>query len=178
MSHTLQIIMDHRSRKAVIIVSIILLLAGVIGIALPQFMSMAIAWFIGWLLLAAGVFVLFITWFGFRERWIVWLKPFILIIVGLLILFNPIAGAAALGLMLGVYFLLDGFAGVGFAWELRPSRGWGWLMLNGLLSLALAAIFIIGWPFTTAWLVGFLVGISLFIDGLTLLMLGLAAKAS
>jgi uncharacterized membrane protein HdeD (DUF308 family) len=96
----------------------------------------------------------------------------------LLILFNPIAGAAALGLMLGIYFLLDGFAGVGFAWELRPSRGWVWLMLNGLMSLALAAIFIIGWPFTTAWLVGLLVGISLFIDGLTLLMLALAAKSS
>jgi uncharacterized membrane protein HdeD (DUF308 family) len=177
MSRSLQIIMDHRSRQTVIIVSVILLLAGVVGIALPQFMSMAIAFFIGWLLLAAGIIVFFITWFGFRERWIVWLKPFTLIIIGLLILFNPIAGAAALGLMLGVYFLLDGFAGVAFARELRPSPGWGWLMLNGLMSLILAAIFILGWPFTTVWLVGLLVGISLFIDGLTLLMLGLAAEA-
>jgi uncharacterized membrane protein HdeD (DUF308 family) len=177
MVYTLQVMMDKQSRKTVMTVSIILLLLGVIGIVLPQFMSMAIAWFIGWLLLAAGIKLLLITWYGFRDRWIVWLKPFVLIIIGLLILFNPIAGAAALGLMLGIYFLLDGFAGVAFAWELRPSSGWGWLMLNGLMSLALAAIFILGWPFTTAWLVGLLVGISLFIDGLTLLMLGLAAKS-
>lgn len=177
MVYTLQVMMDKQSRKTVMTVSIILLLLGVVGIVLPQFMSMAIAWFIGWLLLAAGIILLFITWYGFRERWIVWLKPFVLIVIGLLILFNPIAGAAALGLMLGIYFLLDGFAGVAFAWELRPSPGWGWLMLNGLMSLALAAIFILGWPFTTAWLVGLLVGISLFIDGLTLLMLGLAAKS-
>jgi uncharacterized membrane protein HdeD (DUF308 family) len=177
MSYSLQVMMDKQSRKAVITVSILLLLLGVVGIVLPQFMSMAIGWFIGWLLFAGGIILLSITWYGFRDRWIVWLKPFVLIIVGLLILFNPVAGAAALGLMLGIYFLLDGFAGVGFAWELRPSQGWVWLMLNGLMSLALAAIFILGWPFTTAWLVGLLVGISLFIDGLTLLMLGLAAKS-
>lgn len=176
MSQSLRIFMSRGSRKTVIIISVLLLLAGIVGITLPQFMSMAVAWFIGWLLLSAGLIVFFITWFGFRERWIVWLKPFTLIVLGLLILFNPMIGAAALGLILAIYFLFDGFAGIAFAWELRPLRGWGWLMFNGLLSLLLAAIFIIGWPFASAWLVGFLVGISLFIDGLTMLMLALATS--
>lgn len=175
MSHSLEVIMDKRSRKTVIATSVVLLLIGAVGIALPQFMSMALGVFIGWLLLLAGVIVFFITWYGFRESWLSWLKPFVLIVVALFILFNPIAAAAALGLMLAVYFLLDGFASVGFAWELRPLQGWGWLMVNGALSLILGAVFIIGWPFTSAWLVGLLVGISLFLDGLTLLMLALAA---
>ena len=48
-------------------------------------------------------------------------------------------------------------------------------MFNGIVSLGLAAVFIAGWPFTTVWLVGLLIGISLFFDGLSLLMLGLAA---
>lgn len=176
MSRSLEVIMDKGSRKTVIVISVILLLVGAVGIALPQFMSLALGWFIGWLLLLAGVVVFFITWFGFRESWISWLKPFVLITVGLFVLFNPIAAAAALGLMLAVYFLLDGFSSVGFAWELRPSRGWGWLLFNGLLSLFLAAVFIMGWPFDSAWLVGLLVGISLFIDGLTLLMLAVVAE--
>jgi uncharacterized membrane protein HdeD (DUF308 family) len=170
--------MDRRSRKIVIIISIVLLLVGIAGIALPQLMSIVVALFIGWILILAGVIVFYITWHGFRERWIAWLKPFVLMAFGLLILFYPIAGAAALGLMLAVYFLLDGFAGIGFAWELRPGRGWGWLMFNGLLSLLLAAVFILGWPFTSGWLVGLLVGISLFFDGMTLLILGLAAKTT
>jgi uncharacterized membrane protein HdeD (DUF308 family) len=176
MKYSLEIIMNRRSRKAVVIISTILLLAGIVGIALPQFMSMAVAWFVGWLMLAAGGIAFYITWLGFRDHWLVWLKPFVLIVVGLLILFNPVAGAAALGLILAIYFLFDGFAGVGFAMQIRPLRGWGWLMFNGVLSLVLAIVFIAGWPFTTVWLVGLLIGISLFVDGLTLLMLGLAAR--
>ena len=178
MTLSLKIVMDRRSRKTVIIISILLLLAGIAGIALPQFMSMAVAVFIGWLLIIAGAIVFYITWHGFRERWVVWLKSFVLIAVGLLILFYPIAGAAALGLILGIYFLLDGFTSVRFALELRPRRGWGWLMFNGVLSLVLAAVFIFGWPFTSAWMVGLFIGISLFVDGLTLLMLGLTATVN
>jgi len=175
MSYSLEIIMDGRSRKTIIVISLVLLLAGLLGIVLPQFMSMAVALFVGWLLLVAGGIVFFITWLGFRRHWIVWLKPFVLIAVGLLILLHPVAGATALGLVLAVYFLLDGFAGVSFALGIKPLPGWRWLMFNGVLSLLLAVVFIAGWPFATSWLVGLLIGISLFVDGLSLLMLGLAA---
>jgi uncharacterized membrane protein HdeD (DUF308 family) len=175
MDKSLQIVMDRQSRKTVVITSIVLLLAGIVGIALPQFMSMAVALFAGWLMIVAGSIAFYITWHGFRDRWIVWLKPFVLVVVGLLILLHPIAGTAALGLILAVYFLLDGFAGVGSAWELRPRRGWSWLMFNGVLSILLAAVFIAGWPFSSTWLIGLFIGISLFFDGLSLLMLGLAA---
>jgi membrane protein HdeD len=175
MSTSLNVIMDSRSRKTVIITSIVLLLAGIVGIALPQFMSMAVAFFIGWLMLIAGGIACYITWHGFRERWVAWLKPFVLIAIGLILLLHPIAGTAALGLVLAIYFLFDGFAGIGIAWEMRPQRGWAWLMFNGILSLVLASVFIIGWPFTSVWLIGLFIGFSLFIDGLSLLMLGLSS---
>jgi len=175
MKPSLQIIMDGRSRKTVIIISAVLLILGLIGIVLPQFMSMAVAWFVGWLMLFGSGIAFYIAWLGFRGHWLVWLKPFVLAVVGLMILLNPLAGAAALGLILAIYFLLDGFAGVSFSLDLKPQRGWVWLMFNGVLSLLLAAVFILGWPFTSAWLVGLLIGISLFFDGLSLLMLGLAA---
>jgi uncharacterized membrane protein HdeD (DUF308 family) len=144
--------------------------------ALPQFISMAIAWFAGWLMLIAGGLAFITSWYGFRDRWTAWLKPFVLLILGLLLLLHPLAGAAALGLVLAIYFLLDGFAGVGAALELRPQPGWKWLLFNGALSLLLGLIFIIGWPFTAPWLIGFFIGISLFIDGVTLLMVSLAAQ--
>ena len=54
MSQSLQVFMDSRSRKTVIITSIVLLLAGIAGIALPQFMSMAVAFFAGWLMLVVA----------------------------------------------------------------------------------------------------------------------------
>jgi len=172
----MKILMDNRSRKIVIITSILLIVAGIVGIALPQFMSVAVAFFAGWLMILAGCIAFYITWHGFPDRWVVWLKPFILIAIGLLILLHPLAGTAALGLMLAVYFLLDGFASIGSAWELRPQRGWLWLMFNGLLSLVLAFVIIAGWPFTSAWLIGLFIGISLLFDGLSILIIGLAAR--
>ena len=178
MSKSLEVFMDRRSRKTVIITSIVLILIGISGIALPQFISMTVAIFAGWLMIIAGSVAIYLTWHGFRERWIAWLKPFVLIAIGLLILLHPIAGTAALGLIFAVYFLFDGFAGVASAWELRPQRGWVWLMFNGILSLVLAFVFIAGWPFTSAWLIGLFIGFSLFIDGLSLLMLGLAASTN
>jgi uncharacterized membrane protein HdeD (DUF308 family) len=178
MNNSLVVSMDSRSRKTVIITSIVLLLAGIAGIAMPQFMSIAVALFAGWLMIIASGIAFYITWHGFRDRWVVWLKPFVLLTVGLLILLHPLAGTAALGLMLAVYFLLDGFAGVGSALDLRPRGGWGWLLFNGIVSLTLAAVFIAGWPFTTVWLIGLFIGFSLFVDGLSLLMLGLAARTS
>ena len=174
MKTSLSILLDQRSRKTLKTTSIVLIVVGIIGIALPQFLSIAIALFAGWLMIFAGSIALFITWHGFRDRWVAWLKPFVLITVGLLILLNPIAGTAALGIMLAIYFLFDGFSGIGSAWEMRPQKGWGWLMFNGAISLLLAAIFIIGWPFSSAWMIGLFIGFSLFIDGVSLLMLCLA----
>ena len=51
-------------------------------------------------------------------------------------------------------------------------------LLNGLLSLGLGIFFFlaIGNPLQTLWLVGILVGISLFFDGIMLLSLSSAAK--
>jgi uncharacterized membrane protein HdeD (DUF308 family) len=54
-------------------------------------------------------------------------------------------------------------------------RGWIWTLINGIISLVLAVIFLASWPFGSVWLVGLLVGVSLIIDGLALLGLVLAA---
>jgi uncharacterized membrane protein HdeD (DUF308 family) len=176
MATSLNLLLNQRSHKTLKVTSIALILTGIVGIALPQFLSIAIALFAGWLLLLAGSIAMFMTWHGFRDSWVAWLKPFVLVAVGLLILLNPVAGTAALGLMLAMYFLFVGCAGIGSAWEMRPQKGWGWLMFNGATSLLLATIFILGWPFTSAWLIGLFIGFSLLIDGFSLLMLCLATR--
>ncbi len=58
MQSSLEVFMDKRSRKTVIITSIVLLLAGITGIALPQVMSMAAAFFVGWLMPSPAVWLL------------------------------------------------------------------------------------------------------------------------
>jgi hypothetical protein len=119
-------------RKAVIVTSIVLLLLGIAGIVLPQLMSMAIAFFAGWLLIFAGVIALYITWHGFRDRWIVWLKPFVLITVGLLILLRPRRRCGGTRTDTGRLFPAGRFCR---CWRRPGIAAAGWMMFNGIFFL-------------------------------------------
>jgi uncharacterized membrane protein HdeD (DUF308 family) len=54
--------------------------------------------------------------------------------------------------------------------------GSGWLLLDGIITLILAIIIGWTWPGSTLWVIGTLVGISIFFSGVTRLMLSLTAR--
>jgi len=76
---------------------------------------------------------------------------------------------AAVGLLLALYLLLDAFGSFALAQSIHPAKGRGWMYFNGIASILLAMLFLIGWPATSLWLVGLYVGISLLLDGWALL---------
>ncbi len=149
-----------------------MVLIGLVGIFLPQLISLTISILIGWVLLLAGGVAGYQVWYNYSHNWQNWLKPLLLLMAGLLVVFNPTAGAAALGLLLAAILLLDGYANLTLAFTLKPLPGWGWMLLNGLLTLLLSVLILLGWPSSSLVVIGIIVGISLFIDGVTLLMLG------
>ncbi len=158
------------------IYGVIFLLIGLAGMFYPTVMSVATALFYGWLLMFSAFMIGFHTWQTNKKDWLGWLKAFIFFLIGALIVFYPITGVAALGLLFAVYFFMDAFASFTLAFELKPSSMWWISLLNGILSVAIGIFFIIGWPFSSLFLVGFLVGVSLFFDGILLLSLGKSAK--
>lgn len=81
-------------------------------------------------------------------------------------------GAGTVGLLFTIYFFMDAFAGFGIASSIYPNEGWWAWLINALISFTLGVIFIIGWPFSSLYLVGFFVGFSLFFDGIVLLFTG------
>jgi len=168
--------MIKKFRTHSIIAGILLIIIGLIGIFLPTLMSFTVSLFIGWILVFGGLIYGYHVIKSYHKRWLAWLKPFILLLTGILLLIYPISGVAVIGILLAVYFFIDAFAGFSSAFELRHLKGWGWMLFNGLLSLALAFIFLIGWPFSSVWLVGLFVGISLFMDGLVVLVMGIVAR--
>ena len=100
----------------------------------------------------------------------------LLILTGGIMIYSPQAGVAAIGLFLALYLMLDAFGSFALAHAIHPARGWGWMAFNGVVSLLLALLFLVGWPVTSLWLVGLYIGISLFFDGTVLVALGLAAR--
>jgi len=150
------------------VAGILFIMLGLVGIFIPTFMTLATLYFFSYLLLFAGIFLATFTWMSNRKDWIGWLKSFILIFISLYMILSPMGGVATMGLLLSMYFFMDAFANFVFAMNVRNTTSdktwWMWL-LNAIASVILGVIMIIGWPFSSLYLVGLFVGISLFIDG-------------
>ncbi len=167
----------HFGRDSILL-GILLTILGGAGIFLPQLMSLETSIFIGSLFLVGGLFWVIHSCKYSRKDWGDWLKPVILLIAGGLMFFYPMSGIAAIGLLLAIYLLLDAFSSFSMARTLHPQKGWGWMATNGVISLVLALLFLIGWPATSLLLVGLYVGISLFFDGLALIFIGIMQKGN
>ena len=147
-------------------------LFGLAGILFPSIMSLTTVLLVAYLMLFAGISAGVMTYKSNREDWVGWLKSFVLVLSSFFILFYPIQGAAALGLVFAIYFFTDAFASFSLALSLRPQKIWLVWLFNALTSLALGILFVIGWPMSSLFLIGILVGISLLFDGVALLLGG------
>ncbi len=155
---------------------VVFILLGLVGIFFPTYMTFGTLAFVSYLMLFAGISAGALTWTSNRKDWAGWLKSFILITVSLYMFFYPMQGVATLGLLFSFYFFMDAFTGFGLAFSAEGKKHkWVWVF-NAVTSLALAIIFIVSWPFSSLWLIGFFVGISLFFDGIALLIGGMDIK--
>jgi len=148
---------------------ILFIILGITGIIFPTLMSLTTLAFVSYLMILAGIFSGWLTWKSNKEDWVGWLKSFILLLTGLFMIFYPVIGIASIGLLFAIYFFMDAFAGFGLAFSLRPQKIWLLWLINAFTSLILAIIFVIDWPFSSLYLVGLFVGISLLFDGIALL---------
>ncbi len=92
--------------------------------------------------------------------------------VGVLIGFFPIAGVAALTLMLGSLLLAVAVLETATAFQLRPVKGWGWFLLNAAASLLMGILILAKWPVSAVWAIGMLVGVAVLMHGITRMMIG------
>ncbi len=99
------------------------------------------------------------------------------LLVGFLMLLNPNAGVAAVGVLLALFFLLDGGAKLMLGLATRGIPGAGWNLAHGAVSIVLAVMLLAGWPTSATWVIGLLAGLHLLLKGWAMLILGLSARA-
>jgi uncharacterized membrane protein HdeD (DUF308 family) len=151
-----------------IALGILLLIAGLLSIAAPVFAGVAASVFFGWLVLLGGVAHLVYAWSQRGGGAVIWqiLIGIAYLIAGLYMLFHPLAGMAVLTLVLAVYILFEGIFELVVFSRVRHLPGTVWFLIDGLVSLFLAALIFFHWPSSSLWVIGTLVGISLFFSGL------------
>ena len=157
-------------------IGIIMIIIGLVGILLPNLISLTLNAFVGSIFLFSAIALAYIAWQSKSQSLSMWFKPFVLFALALLVLFHPAVLLSVLGLLLAIYFLLAGFSGITLAFEIKPANGWFFMLINGLLSLLLGAIVLFSWPFGSSWIIGLLIGISFFFDGIALIMISRQAK--
>lgn len=168
----------NREIRWSIVVSILMIVAGCLAILLPPISGIAVTLLVAWLMILAGVAHWVYTWhrrYRAGMQW-GWLLGLLFIAVGICMLAFPVAALASLTLVLGVYLVVDAALEFTLAFQLRPRGGWGWLFFDGLVALALAIIIFVRWPHSALWVIGTLVGISIFFSGVSRFMLSLAAR--
>jgi len=168
--------------KAFLFEGILLAVLGVAALILPPLASLAIAIFLGWMFLIGGIGGLIVTYWARSTPGFWWslISAALAVLAGLLLLARPMQAVLTLTIVLGAYFLAEGVATIMYALEHRRelSSRWSWLLISGLVDIAISFMVITGLPSSAEWAIGILVGINLLFGGATLIGMALAARKS
>jgi uncharacterized membrane protein HdeD (DUF308 family) len=130
---------------------------------------------LGWLLVVSGVIEAVHAfrvhrWGGFFLHLI---GGIVGVLVGLLVVTHPVAGALAWTMLFAAFFTVIGIFRLVTAISLRFPN-WGWAVFDGIITLALGVILWAEWPWSGFWYLGIAVGISLILRGWSYVMLAIA----
>src|SRR6202162_3542359 len=130
---------------------------------------------LGWLLVVSGV-VEAIQSFRVRKWGGVFLHLIggvLGILIGLLVVTHPVAGALAWTLLFASFFTVIGAFRIVAALRLKFPN-WGWALFDGLVTLGLGILLWAEWPWSGIWFIGLALGISLVLRGWSYVMFAFA----
>jgi uncharacterized membrane protein HdeD (DUF308 family) len=154
-----------------------LIALGFAAIAWPAVATFATVTVFGVLLVVGGLVELVSMiwvrrWGGFFHHL---LSGLLYLFLGAVLLDRPGLGAAGYTLLLAVFFVASGVTRAVYAIG-HQGPGRGWTILSGVISFLLGVMIWRDLPEAALWVIGTFVGIELVFNGMTWLMLGLAAR--
>lgn len=150
-------------------------LAGILAISLPVAATYTLERVIGWILFFTGVVETLQAFVARKRGGFVWnlFGGILTAIGGLALLFYPIAGMAALSIFLIAMLMVRGVDRIVTAFAVKPTKGWGWLLTGGIVSVLLSIGLWIGYPATAFWVVGLIVGVDILVAGWSMIFFSL-----
>jgi uncharacterized membrane protein HdeD (DUF308 family) len=151
---------------------IVMVFLGTVALVIMPAATLGTILVMGWLLVISGIME---TIHSFRVR--KWGGLFLHLIggvlgvlVGLLVVTHPVAGAAAWTLLFASFFTVIGMFRLVAAITLKFPN-WGWAVFDGVVTLALGVLLWVEWPWSGLWFLGLAVGVSLILRGWAYVML-------
>lgn len=162
-----------------LVLGIALIVFGTIAIGSAFFATVAATILFGFLLLAGGIALIVGSfWAG---RWsgmlLALMVGLLYTVVGLIIVDHPVDAAVQLTLIAAFFFIITGIFRIVFALAERFTN-WGWILLNGAVTLLLGLLVYKQWPDSGLWLIGLYIGIEMLLNGWAWVMLALGLRAA
>ena len=157
---------------------LLLILAGAAAIAFPLLSTVATKIALGWIFLITGA-VLVVHAFsiqGWRGFLLGLLVGALYVVAGAYLAFSLFGGVISLTILLAALFMAEGVLEVIMAVRVRPHEGWVWLLLSGLIAIAVGAMIAAQLPTSAEWAIGLLTGINLLSTGVSFVVLALAGR--
>ncbi len=156
------------------IISVIL---GIVAFILVPAATLATVLILGWVLVISGIIE---AVHAFRVRgWggvaLHLIAGILGILVGLLIVTHPVAGALVWTLLFALFFTVFGlFRAISAAMYKYPH--WGWAVFDGVVTFGLGLLLWFEWPWSGLWFLGIALGVSLTLRGWSYIMFALAIR--
>ena len=168
-----------KDSTALLVLGIITIIIGMAAMITPLVAGVAVALMIGILLIGAGILR---TVFAFKcKSWgkgiLVFLLGLLTLAVGFYMVSRPGAALVTLTLFLAAYFVVDGIFEIIEAFDLKPIKGWGWMLFGGIVSILLGIMIWRQWPVSGAWAIGILFGIKMIFAGWAMVGIGTAGRS-
>jgi uncharacterized membrane protein HdeD (DUF308 family) len=160
-----------------IALGIVLLIAGTAAILFPFLSTIAAKLALGWILLLAGV-VNIVHAFGTSGwRGFFWnlLVGVLFALAGAYLAFFPLTGILTLTILLAALFIAEGVLEIVLAFHVRPQSGWGWVLLSGVIAVAVGVMIALELPTSAIWAIGVLTGINLIASGWSFIGIAMAS---
>src|SRR5262245_24854332 len=163
----------HRASTWSIVLSVLIMIAGFLAIAVPYIAGITFTFIVGWMLIFAGVLHFVFAFQSGQAKMVIWqvLLAIVYGFIGVYVLQHPVAGLVGLTFAIATYLVVEAALETVASFQLRPAPGSGWLLFDGIVTFILALMIYSTWPSSSAWAVGILVGISMLFSGISRLML-------
>ena len=167
-----------RNWGLLLVIGAILLLLGVAAVAFPLLSTIATKIVLGWIFLVGGLVLVLHVFVaepenGFSPSPLV---GALYVVAGGWLAFLPFTGIVTLTILLAALFMAEGVLEVIMAVRVRPHEGWVWLLLSGLIAIAVGAMIAAQLPTSAEWAIGLLTGINLLSTGVSFVVLALAGR--
>lgn len=149
-------------------VGVIMIAIGILAFMFLGVASLVVEYLVGASFLMTGLVGAFAAYFMRHTR--VFLGAISLSVLSLLLgsylIANPTSGMITLTVLICVILFIEGLFHLALAIDLRPWRGWKWMLGSALISFAVGSLVLVGLPGSSRLVLGALLGFSFLSTGI------------